>query len=475
MTSPGTPARTPKELRPVDVFLLGAALLAWMISMGSPVFATGAYSPALSGGGILLLGLLFGWLVNGWAVYANPFFLYAAWRLCIGKIPRKSIVLMLLFAATLPLLNGIPGVKGGHGAHAVSWGWGVFTWLWSLVLLSAATAARRRIIGVRGALVLGLLMVLSFVAALALHARQWRAANHEDRALLLPLGMIYTTSDLCPVALTWPAPSDAPGGEPLVLDIDARALKPAGAGPALELPGGFTEAHADGSAWIAYSDRDDSLMIRQAAQPGTLLLQVKVLGDGAVLRLLKGDPRRLLYEQRMATVDSGRGRHRSLCPLMERAPNVGLRFEYGQALLRAMGQGLPFAPDEPLGRADVVRQRCQIGSADIDGIAGLRSLDGREVIAQGMMGRMSGFCSASYVVLAGDLARPGDARLRPVVHVLDRTSLRPLARFDGQRSCPPTICAPGPAATLDGVRLEGGSAVIETSRGEYVASLRRRP
>ncbi|NHZ41482.1 hypothetical protein [Massilia aquatica] len=454
----------------MDVVLLGAALLTWMISMGSPVFATGAYSPPLPGGGILLLGLLFGWAANGWAVYANPFFLYAAWRLCMGKVPRKSIVLMLLFAASFALLNGIPGVTIGHGPQAVSWGWGAFMWLWSLVLLTAATAARRSIIGVRGALVLGLLMVLSFVAAVTLHGRQWRAAGDEDREVLLPPGMIFTTSDLCPVALISPPP-DVPGGEPLVLDLDVRVLKPAGAGPALALPGGFTEAHADGSAWIAYADRDDSLMIRQAAQPGTLVLQVKAQGDGAVLRLLKGEPRRVLYQQRLASVDNGHARPRSLCPLMERPPNVGLRFEYGRVLLHAMGQGLPFTQDKPLVRAETARQRCPIGSADIDGIAGLRSLDGRQVIAAGRMGGMSGFCSASYVVLAGDLARSGDTPQRPVVYVLDRKSLRPLARFEGQRSCPPSICAPGPQATLGGVRLEGASAVIETARGEYVATL----
>ncbi|NHZ89015.1 hypothetical protein F2P45_08295 [Massilia sp. CCM 8733] len=471
MTSPSTPTQP----RPVDVVLLGAALLAWMISMGSPVFATGAYSPPLPGGGVLLLGLLFGWAANGWAVYANPFFLFAAWRLCIGKVPRKSIVLMLLFAATLPLLNGIPGMKGGHGVHAVSWGWGAFMWLWSLVLLTAATAARRGIIGARGALLLGLLMVLSFVAAVSPHARQWRVAGHEDRALLLPLGMIYTTSDLCPIPLTWPLPSDAPEGEPLVLDIDAQVLQQPGAGPALALPGGFTGAHADGSAWIAYSDREDSLMIRQAAQPGTLLLQIKAQGDGAVLRLLKGAPRRLLYEQRVASVSSGRGRHRSLCPLMARAPNVGLHSEYGWALLRAMGQNLPFARGTPLARAEAARQRCPVGSADIDGIARLRSLDGREVILGGRMDRMAGFCSASYVVLAGDLTRPGDAGLRQVVYVLDRKSLRPLARFEGQRTCPAAICAPGPEPVVSGVRLEGASAVIETSRGEYVAAFRTRP
>ncbi len=452
------------------MLLLGAALLTWMISMGSPVFATGAYSPPLPGGGILLLGLLAGWAANGWAVYANPFFLYAAWRLCVGKLPRKSIVLMLLFAATFPLLTGIPGVKLGQGPHAASWGWGAFMWLWSLVLLSAATAARRRIIGVRGALVLGLLLVSSFVAAVTLHGRQWRAAGHEDRDVLLPPGMIFTTSDLCPVALTWPLPSDVPGGEPLVLDIDARVLKPAGAEPALELPGGFTEAHADGSAWISYADRNDSLMIRQPAQPGTLVLQVKALGGGAVLRLLKGEPRRMLYQQPLASVDNGRARRRSLCPLMERPPRFGLRYEYGSALLRAMGQGLAFTLDKPLARAETARQPCPMGSADIDGIAGLRSLDGREVIAAGRMDGMSGFCSASYVVLAGDLARSGDTPQRPVVYVLDRKSLRPLARFEGQRSCPPAICAPGPQATLNGVRLEGASAVIETSRGEYVAT-----
>ena len=99
MTFPGmpasTPASTPEQLRPVDVVLLGAALLAWMVSMGSPVFATGADSPPLPGGGLMLLGLLFGWAANGWAVYANPFFLYTAWRLCMGKVPRKSILLML--------------------------------------------------------------------------------------------------------------------------------------------------------------------------------------------------------------------------------------------------------------------------------------------------------------------------------------------------------------------------------------------
>lgn len=459
------------ELRPVDVFLLIGALFAWSISLFLPAFASGDSIPPPLGGAVLLFGILFGWFVHGWAAYANLFFVYAAWRLCLGKTPRLSVVLMLAFAASLPLFSGMLDKSGGRSGAVASWGWGAFMWLWSLALLAGAAAARRRIIGARGALALGLLMLSSGMAASALHARQWRAAGIEDRRMLLAPGMIYTSNELCYVALTWPAPSTTPGGEAVVLDVDAQLLHAPPRGPSLDLPGGFTEAHADGAAWRAYPGAEGDLKVRQAAQPGALLLQVKATGDGAVIRLLQGQPRRLLYEQPVKSVAAGRSR--SFCPVAGRALHGGLRSDYGEALLRAMGQPPRFKAGVALAHAEVARERCPIGIVEGHRIRNLRSLDGREVILAGSMERMAGLCSANYVALAGGPTLPGNGRLRAVVHVLDRRTLRPLAMFDGVATCPPSVCAPGREATVDAVRLEGERALVETSRGEYAAALKR--
>lgn len=467
---------SPAPIRPVDLFLLLGALLAWSISLFMPVFNTGGFGPQLAGGAILLLGLLFGWLGNGLAAYANVFFLYAAWRLCTGKVPRISIVIMLVLAASLPLLNLFLVKSEARLLPIVSWGWGAFMWVWSLLLLTGATAARRGIIGARGGLGLGLLMLASGLAASALHAHQWRAANIEDRRELLPAGMIYTTSALCPVPLTLPAPSDARDGEPLVLDIDAQLLHAPGRGPSLKLPGGFTEQHADGSAWILRSGGPIELMVRQKAQPGALLLQVKATGDDAVIRLLGGVPQRVRYEQPVKRVAGWRSF--SFCPVAERGLHGGMRGEFTAALQRAMGQGqplVPMVPVAPMVHAEVARQRCDVGADDIDHIAGLRTLDGREVMLPPQMYTMAGFCSENYIALAGGAERSGKGRLGAIVHVLDRKTLKPLAMFDGARTCPPALCAAGQAVTLNAIRLDRRSAIVETSHGEFAAALNERP
>lgn len=470
MTPPGLP-----PARPVDIFLLLGALFVWFTSMFLPVFNTGSIGPPLPGGAILLLGILFGWLGNGLAAYANVFFLYAAWRLFAGKVPRISIVIMLVLAASLPLMNLFLGKSEARLLPIVAWGWGAFMWVWSMLLLTGATAARRGIIGAWGGLGLGLLMLLSGLAASALHAHQWRAANSEDRHELLPAGMIYTTSALCPVPLTLPAPSDAPDGEPLVLDIDAQLLHAPGRGPSLKLPGGFTEQHADGSAWILRSGGPIALMVRQKARPGALLLQVKASGDDAVIRLLGGIPQRVRYEQPVKRVAGWRSS--SFCPVAERGLHGGMRSEYTAALQRAMGQGqtlAPMVPIAPLVHAELARQRCDVGADDIDHIAGLRTLDRREVMLPPQMNRMSGFCSENYIALAGGVERP-DGRLGAIVHLLDRKTLTPLAMFDGTRTCPPALCAAGLAVTLNAIRLDGRSALVDTSHGQFAAALPERP
>jgi hypothetical protein len=457
--------------RAADEVLLYCALLAWCLSLLLPAFALESASSTVVGLHVLLVGTAFGWMVNGWAVYANPLFLFAAYRLYRGKAPGKTVLAMLLLAATLPLFRGSLEQMGERTVPVSSWGWGAFVWLCALVLLAGAAAARRKLIAWRGALALGLGMLLAGMAMAALHQRQWRAANETDRLALLPSGMMYSTSPFCPLALAWPAPSDANGGEALVIDLDPRWQR-AGALPLpLEIPGGFNAAHADGSAWTSYAGWYGGMMVRQAAQAGTLVLKLEAAGAGARMRLLKGVPQRVLYEQPLLDIGRGHG----LCPVSERLPNGGLRRSYGEALLRAMGQDNPVSLGTPLAHAEVARQRCDIGAVDIDGIDGLRSLDGREVILPARMNSLSGFCSEHYIALAAAGAPGGAARLPATVHVLDRKTLKPLAMFDGERSCPPQVCAPGQEVILRAIRLDGGSAVVETSRGDYVGSLSDHP
>jgi hypothetical protein len=125
--------------RHLAVWLPVLALVMWLLSLVLPSFSVGPESTVWLGGKVLLYGLGFGWLCSGWAAYANVFFLVAAVRLFLGKAPTVSTLLMVVFAATLPLFKGVPRDEGTGVVLFVS-NWGAGLWVWLTALGCMATA-----------------------------------------------------------------------------------------------------------------------------------------------------------------------------------------------------------------------------------------------------------------------------------------------------------------------------------------------
>jgi hypothetical protein len=122
---------------------LGAAVGLWLVSLALPGFIVQGRTEVWNGGNILWLGLLFGWAVLGFAVYANLFFVPVAIRLFLGKRPTIAVGLMLVLAATLPFFRGVIADEGsGAVLPVVSWGWGAVLWIVAIVLLALAAAVR---------------------------------------------------------------------------------------------------------------------------------------------------------------------------------------------------------------------------------------------------------------------------------------------------------------------------------------------
>ncbi|NHZ37772.1 hypothetical protein [Massilia rubra] len=465
---------SPPPPRPLAQMLLHAALIAWGVSLLLPAFTLEGKRWPDWGLDVMLDGLVLGWMVNGWAVYANVFFAIGAVRVRAGKPTGYAIGAMLLLAATLPFLKGsYANFSSGTVWPVVSWGWGAFLWLVSLVLLAAAARAKEERLARRGAVRFGLAILLACVAALALHGYQWWHANEPDRQALLSNGMIFTVSELCPFALAWPAPLDGSTGEAVVLDIDP--LLRSSDGVKLDLPAEFTDEQGDGSAWRVHrvEGTSSTVMVREKAQAGSLVLQFKAEGKDAVMRLLKGVPQRVLYEQRLHEVASAKG-DVGFCPLLGRS-RFSQRDDYDKALMRAMALDPPIQEGTPLPRAEEAREPCDFGTADIDRIKGLRNWDGREVmIWNASQHKVSGFCSASYMVLVYHGAPPHEPALWQSMYVYDRKTLNPLAVFSRGDSCPDTMCGPGVAVTVQAIALDGRKAVIQTTLGSYSATMDER-
>src|SRR5437870_8200295 len=97
-------------------------------------------SDAWFGGAILLFGLPFGWLTNGWAVYANLFFPFVIFRAYKGKAAPVAAGLMMLFLFSIVFFQEMLANEGGATQDIASWGWGAILWGCSLLLAAGASA-----------------------------------------------------------------------------------------------------------------------------------------------------------------------------------------------------------------------------------------------------------------------------------------------------------------------------------------------
>ena len=457
--------------------LTHAACTLWLISLVLPGFMAG--NELWPGWSILVFGTIAGWLGQGWAVFANIFFIVAAIVLLKKKQPLISIVLMLSFAASLPAFKGIPNISLGGDTPVQSWGWGAGIWLSSLVLLATAAAIQARWFSRNGAIVVAIALLAGFVPVGVLHFQQSAAANSQERAFYLSDGMAYTRESPCGMPLTAVDAPLLPSGAIVALDIDpalADGSKDRDRPPLSLLK--LRNYQEDGFAWVtegAPGGPDDEVKIRMAVDPDRPVLQARKTKQGAVLRLLSRPAGTVLYEQELTIKTTARG-SRQYCPMpsfTRSRPFSKQRIDgYATNILRAVGQE-PVLPQRAKLGEEVARILCNLGTKDKNGIKGLREWDGREVILREALD--VGFCSTSYIVLprVTESSTTGFRGLNSYAMVYDRKTLRPLAFFASSY--------PGPCSRkrcesknrneiATGVRISDVKVIVETAEGDLAAA-----
>lgn len=202
------------------------AVATWCVSLALPGFIVATRTEAYTSGlEILLMGTLFGWMVNGWAVYSNFFFLAATIKLVGGKTPVRSVGFMLLLATTLPLFRGVIQDEGsGTALPVVSWGWGAILWLTSLLLLAMAAAVHGGVLNRLRVKLLSSAIGVTLIAIGIVHIQQTRNANLQEIEMFLSKGMAFTNAEFCGVPFSWPSESLVPPGELIKLDLEPKFL-----------------------------------------------------------------------------------------------------------------------------------------------------------------------------------------------------------------------------------------------------------
>jgi hypothetical protein len=420
----------------------------WLIALALPGFIVNTQKEAWFGWAILPTGLAFAWMVNGWAVYANIPFLIAATRLLSGRQARTAALSMAGLVATLPLFEGVL-VDNFYQqpSPVVSWGWGACLWLAAVTLMALASALRSAIVNLPAAILILLAGAVGFGFLVNYRLSQYSQANDQERLLYLPPTMAFTRASLCGVPLTVVA---APALPPETIVSLERGTSQ-GSRPSLWIPS-LRHYQDEHSAWTTLADSRFSnvqVKVRMPKRPDRPVLRAQETEHGAILQLLASPAGPALYEQRLKfqpVVPGGEARY---CPMSTKPDATRLHIGYDTHLSRALGQSLMLAPHKRL-RDEVASVACSLGTNDLEGIRGLRSWDGRQVVLEPeSMRSYAGFCSSSYIVLTDLRNSPvTGAPASPTVHVFDRSTLRPLALFNDKGACVQQTCD---ATLRDGV------------------------
>jgi hypothetical protein len=435
-----------------------------------PAYFVG-HAPNL-GWSVLFRGLLFGWAMSGWAAYANVCFVVAAIYLLRGRQPSISIILMLACAATLPMFDR--EMAPDYESPVLAWGWGMPVWLSAQVALTSATIARSG--RPRAAtMILAVSLVVGFGALFATRSSQLRLANEQERDLYLSHGMAFAATKLCEVPFEWPEGPVIPKGARFATDIDPslRSDPPDLLWLGLPLFRGRVVSDQEWDVFSLPGVFSGEYRVK-VTEPARFVLEARKVDGGAVVRIRDRQAHAVLYEQsfreHISIEKSGsRNARKYLCPGGNDDPESrGVK----QALARALGLPLrpvddrtpPELPDE------IATEPCPLAYA---GQPGRFRWDEREIVLSSEVAQQSaGFCSEKHAFLArltrGGGTGPGDV---PNVLVLDRDTLRPVALFDDRNWCRRNdlSCFDPSSATISGVSLKRGGAILRTRDGDLAA------
>jgi hypothetical protein len=275
-------------------------------------------------------------------------------------------------------------------------------------------------------------------------------------------------------------------GEIIALDIDGPLRWDVTPYMPIKLPE-FVRYERLGYDWDKYSLADiPSMTVRSTPEPKKTLLQVKTTPDGGVIKIVNRATRVVLYEQPLRLVVAKDGRKR-VCPLSGSDQWSGLSRGHYDALRVALGPIIKSSSTTAsLGKLidrppqtkllSEVAKPCGSRGMYFDSNNSEQDLDGRHVILNGDVRKLSPFCSSSYVGLAfvrsGPVGSPD--RLNADVYLYDRRSLRPLASFNDRSGCLVSGACSGtvPPENIAELHIEDDKAIVNTVEG--VAAIKRR-
>lgn len=469
--------------------LAKTAIGLWLVSLALPGFSVENGGEPLYGIFILFSGITLGWGVNGWAAYANIFFVITAFKLLRkpDSIPIGFTIAMAALAATIPMFNGpIQSEATMATVPVVSWGWGAILWLLSIGVLATATACRAKLLPESTVKTVPFLLGFMLIAVGGYRFHQWGDASDQDREMYLPKSMAFSVADFCRVPLVWPTGPVVQSGEVIALDIDGPLRWDVTPYMPIKLPE-LVRYERFGYDWDKYPLADiPSMTVRSTPEPKKTLLQVKTTPDGGVIKIVNRDTRAVLYEQPLRLVVAKDGRKR-VCPLSGSDQWSGLSRGHYDALRVALGPiiksssstaSLQKLIDRPPQTKLLSEDAKPCGSKGqyFDSNNTEQDLDGRHVVLRGDVRKLSPLCSSSYVglvfVRSGPVGSPD--RLNADVYLYDRKTLRPLASFNDRSGCLVAGACSGtvPPENIVGLQIEDGKATVNTVEG-VAAAMRR--
>jgi hypothetical protein len=413
-----------------------AALCLWFFSLFFPGFKYGFGGETINGFYILLLGIPFGWMSNGWAVYANLFFISVFYKVIGEKKPVWTVLFMIGFAATLPLCKEILVNENGGMSPVTAWGWGAIIWITALILMACAALLQKGLLGSRSLWILGVLVVAVFLVAYQLHLRQLQQANEQEKTLFLNGKMAFMTLDPCGIELTWPERQLIQSNTAIGIYMDAQLTETEKSRPHLYLPmpGNYIEIKDD-REWMAYGLYNGlGIRVLQTNQNNYPVLEAKANQDGAVIRLVD-EKKEVLFEQLLKIKSLGDRSY--YCPLNSQHesdyPQRKLADGVDSALKLVLGlDGSPKQMDKKSIISDeLAEEHCgfnmiRLKDGNLHGV-----MDERNVIIDfSWIKDYTEFCSDHYIALVQvKEAAKNDPSLGGSVFLFERKTLRPIVRF----------------------------------------------
>ncbi len=423
------------------------------------------------------------WLGAGWAVYANPLFVYVVLKSLRGKPAPVAVLLMLLLALTTLSFDKMLVNEGGTTSQVVSWGWGAILWGLSLGTIAIASMSLSVSLHAGRALAVTVMATIGglLLAVGGIRFQQWQQANEQDRGVFLSPSMAFTTAELCSANFVWPEESLIPAGERISVEVDEK-LK-GNSRPSLSLPQLPGIQQEEDIAWVTFDDNPFPISTVKVQVPianARYLLRVGKTDSGASIQVLdthKGVP---LYKQPLAIMWNKNG-YGTYCPTAWESSIAGMGYQ--KAILRLFQTESRLSKPQAL-RPEAISERCNPEK-------GVRlgewvTWDGREIVLPDRLyGHDTGLCSESHAAIVQAHLHMERADSPPEVWsaqvwLFDRSSLRPIAGFHyqkdqnsgaafGQRAMYKYYEAP--AEMVQSLAIENNDTVrVQTQLGDIVLS-----